>query len=288
VSPVGKKIREKSFMSKRRKVKTEANEVRRDDDVEREDTKRGSLESSSRRPTEKNGDEVTNLKTEMKSSQRKRRSTAIASHGDVSVDDEEEERNVAELRPLNQFVAGCSSYHIEIPSIELKQPQSIKWDRVPVETAKGLAKATARVLLMKGGRGDKITLEHIRAALGDYKLQSRAAIKAAQQLLRQIFGYDVVITKDPDNLYVVNTIKSEPLIFANSLCLLLLCCRSPALRRILAGADRDAGYRGFCFAIFICIWTSPGRKIDTAALLRNMRKSVSPSLPPSSSLLSPF
>jgi hypothetical protein len=236
-------------MSKRRKIKAEMNKFIRDEirQEERskaaaaaalesskaaaaalESSKVGTLESSSagtleslsrKSSTIMNEDEerIKNLKTEIKTSsttsssnQRKRRSTVIASRsGGVSVDDEEEERNLAELRPLNQFVAGCSSYHIEIPTIELKQQQSIKWDRVPIETTKGLAKAAARVLLMRGGRSDKTTPEHIRAALGDYKVHLRPAIKAAQQLLRQTFGYDVVMTKDPDNLYVVNTLKFE-------------------------------------------------------------------------------
>lgn len=145
-------------------------------------------------------------------SNKKRRSTRSSTQptipkGNISVDDEEEERIVANSQPLNQFLTGCTKYHIEIPAIQLKQQQSIKWDRLPVDTSKGLAKAAARVLLLKGGRGDKITMDHIRSALGDYKQSTRPALKAAQQLLRDTFGYDVVLAKDPDNIYVVNTIQ---------------------------------------------------------------------------------
>lgn len=195
-------------MSKRRKVKSEREALRNEEDEgDVESSANGQDEelTTARRSTNNNGNS---------SQQRKRRSVVISSgRGDVSVDDEEEERNIAKLHPLNHFVVGCLPYHIEIPTIELKQQQSIKWDRVRDETTKGLAKAAARVLLMKGGRGDKITLEHIRGALGEDKVHLRPAIKAAQQLLRQIFGYDVVIAKDPDNLYVVNTIKFETSLF---------------------------------------------------------------------------
>jgi hypothetical protein len=176
-------------MKRRRNVKEEATEREAD------------LEEVGEGPSE----EIQIKNEKRRQSGRKRRSTLAAV---ADVDDEEEEKVIANSQPLTQFVAGCTPYHLEVPIIELRQPQAVKWDRVSVETTKGLAKAAARVLLMKGGRGDKITMEHIRSAMGEYKHLSRPAVKAAQELLREVFGFDVLLTKEPDNIYVVNTIKS--------------------------------------------------------------------------------
>jgi hypothetical protein len=182
-------------MKRRRNVKEE---VEREEEPEDTDGNPSSLASVNQ------GIQIKNEKK--RQSGRKRRSTAAVA--DVSVDDEEEERCVANSRSSTQFIPGCANYHLEIPMIELRQPQAVKWDRALVETTKGLAKAAARVLLLKGGQGDKITMEHIRSSMGEYKPLARPALKAAQELLREVFGFDIILTKDPDNIYVVNTIKS--------------------------------------------------------------------------------
>mmetsp|Transcript_20927 Transcript_20927/g.21603 ORF Transcript_20927/g.21603 Transcript_20927/m.21603 type:complete len:284 (+) Transcript_20927:328-1179(+) len=155
---------------------------------------------------------------------------------------------------MNIYLQASKDYHIEIPKIQLKSQVSTKWSRNQSETVKELAKSAARVMLMKGGKGDKLSFENVRGALGEYKALVRPAIRDGQQLLQNIFGYDVILTKDPDHIYIVNKIKS------------------PILRRILSEVDNEAGYRGFCFTVFIAIWTSPGRKIDAFTLLKHIRK----------------
>lgn len=146
------------------------------------------------------------VEEEVEKNNRTKRSRRSSTSQQVTVDDEEEDKET-KSNLLNHFLPGCHNYHIQIPTIQLKQQQSIKWDRVSSDAAKGLAKSAARVLLFKGGHGDRVTMEHIRSSLGDYKQLTRPALKAAQQLLRNIFGLDVVLTKEPDNIYVVNTIQ---------------------------------------------------------------------------------
>lgn len=141
---------------------------------------------------------------------RKRRQTSNANNAasaSLSVDDEEEEKEIHNLASMNKYLKVSQEFHIEIPIIQLKSQVSTKWSRNQNETLKELTKSAARVMLLKGGKGDKLSIENVRSAMGDYKALVRPAIKGGQQLLKNIFGYDVILTKEPDHIYVVNTIK---------------------------------------------------------------------------------
>ena len=67
------------------------------------------------------------------------------------------------------------------------------------------------MFVVPGGRRDKVSVENVREALGQidssYRAHSQAALQAVQAKLKATFGFNVVLTRNPDSVYVVNAIR---------------------------------------------------------------------------------
>jgi hypothetical protein len=121
-----------------------------------------------------------------------------------------------------------------------------------------------------------------------------AALNEAKLILEDTFGYTLVHggqirgvaprgdgkgdTKS-DEYFVVNAVRYE-LLGSDSLKLqlnfrsLFGMSRSPKLMEILTECDDDtnSALKGFAFAVFHAIFTSPGRELDGKSLLKFIRK----------------
>jgi hypothetical protein len=56
-----------------------------------------------------------------------------------------------------------------------------------------------------------VSTDHVKEALGhidpSYRIHSQAALQAAQASLKGKFGLNLILSKNPDNVYVVNDLR---------------------------------------------------------------------------------
>ncbi len=173
-------------MKRRRIKKEEPEEEQEEEQEEQEEERDASAPTRGRKAKEMPIKSEDN--TSKRSGRKRKQSSETLGTQSITVDDEEEQRAVQNQKTSDRYLNGISKgVHFEIPLIELKQQAELKWNRTPRDTTKGLAKSAARVLLMKGGKGDKLTLEHVRSSMPDYKPLARPAVREGQKLLQNIF-----------------------------------------------------------------------------------------------------
>jgi hypothetical protein len=172
---------------------------------------------------------------------------------------------------------------MQIRDIALNPRQQNKWATLPPTEQDLIVKAVTRLILFKGSTNDKLLPSHVKEALSrvnpSYQVHSQAALREAQKLLKSAFGYNIETVRPFGDDRTKNKEAVSSIFAVNDL-------RSPVLQDILSQHSCSlndpvlAAYKAFSHIVFVAIWTSPGRSIDMAELLRNVRK-VDPRFPES-------
>lgn len=122
----------------------------------------------------------------------------------------------------------------------------------------------SRLFLLKGSKKEPILRSHLSAAIdpAHKKLLNPALLEASNQL-RDVFGILLL----PGNHFLLEGKgrKEEFMLISER--------EESSLRAIVAevAVSSRAAFTGFSFAVFLCLWTAPGKRLTLEALLRKIR-----------------
>ena len=140
------------------------------------------------------------------------------------------------------------------------------WNKLNQDAQNLCVKRTVRYILFRSSKKESISRDKIADVLhsidSTYKKLINPCLQKASKLLKDDFGYDLVLESDiiglesskpKTNYYLMNSLKSFQ------------------LANILANLNHDKAYTAFCYIVLVAIFTSPNRSATMESIISSLR-----------------
>ena len=149
---------------------------------------------------------------------RSRRSTVTTSSAAVDSDSDNESvgEGVSRIQSVYTPLLASAQTHSDLDlSLQVTNKEALLWERLDGAVRSQLTKAVTRLFLLRGSKQERISRDHIKAALvahdPAYKKHISSAVHAAQKQLKLTFGYNIVLAGekegDTKTYYLINQLR---------------------------------------------------------------------------------
>ena len=140
------------------------------------------------------------------------------------------------------------------------------WNKLNHDAQNLCVKRVVRYILFRSSKKETISRDKVADVLNTidstYKRLINPCLQKASKLLKDDFGYDLILesdiiglesTKTKSNYYLMNSLKSFQ------------------LANILANLNHDKANTAFCYIVLVAIFTSPNRIANIESIISNLR-----------------